>query len=409
MGLSMKNQKFFKRIMALATAVIILGAFAAEPITAEAAKKKGSGRATYAVGDDVAFGALDGQILTWTILTYDDTSKIAFVTTRRPLNSKTITSYRMAIDQIYKNKGTTAGYVRWSENYWRGWCNQVFYKQCFNAAERAMIQKTTLSEEAAQDSIMNYYHDTSMDAAFVGGKAKNAVNMAIYNSQTTTSDYIFFLSTDEYTAHKDTMKNETKLMFPLRTNAYDDPVQGLFGNDTDKLIYRMYYYAGDSIRPAMYVQLGTPEPQEDSSKTSSTDKNTSNTKTADTTKTTTTAKTTAAATTTNTAATTDTKNKAGSTKKYANNGTNIGDILLPDDADYSMSRGSTAQVAIDMEYLNSTDKQYNVSYTSSDGNVLTIDSNGLITASAKGSSTVTVRMKKSNGKIYTMSCRVDVN
>ena len=73
-----------------------------------------------------------------------------------------------------------------------------------------------------------------------------------------------------------------------------------------------------------------------------------------------------------------------------------------------MRAGSTAQVAIDMDYLNSTDKQYNVTYTSSDARVFTVDSNGLITAVSKGSASITVRMKKSNGKIYTMSCRIDV-
>ena len=315
---------------------------------------------------------------------------------------------------MYATNKTAAGYVRWSENYWRGWLNQTFYKNCFNDAERAMIQKTTLSEQDAKNSIMNYYHDTSMDANYVHGQPKNSLNMAIYNSQTTTSDYIFFLSSDEYTTHKDTMKNETLLQFPLRTNAYDDPVQGLFGNDTDKLIYRMYYYAGDSIRPAMYVKLGEPDADTSSSDSSSKNTKTSDTKTASkTTDTSTTSKTTTttsnAATTTSTTATTASTEKAASTKKYANNGTNIGDINLPDDSSYSLRLGGTAQVAIDMDYLNSTDKQFNVEYSSSDAQVLTIDSNGLITSSSKGSANVTVRMKKSNGKIYTMSCRVDVN
>ena len=273
-----------------------------------------------------------------------------------------------------------------------------------------MIKKTTLSEQDAKNSIMNYYHDTSMDAEYVQGKAKNSINMAIYNSQTTTSDYIFFLSSDEYTAHKDTIKNDTLLVFPLRTNTYDDPVFGLFGNDTDKLIHKMYYYAGDSIRPAMYVKLG--EVEEEASDSTSTDKNkSSNTKTDTANKTTDTKNTanTKSGTNTSTAATTTTEKKTESTRKYANNGTNEGDIILPDDSDYTMKPGAVAQVAIDMDYLNSTDRQFNCTYTTSDANVITIDSNGQITAVKKGSANVTVRMKKSNGKIYTMSCRIDVN
>ena len=402
-----KGILILKSIMAFCMALIVVASFMSASLTAEAAKKKGSGNATYAVGDDIAFGFFDDTILSWTILTYDDTTKVAFVTTKRPLNSKSVTAYRTAIAQMYATNKTTAGYVRWSENYWRGWLNQTFYKNCFNDAERAMIQKTTLSEQDAKNSIMNYYHDTSMDANYVHGQAKNSLNMAIYNSQTTTSDYVFFLSSDEYTAHKDTMKNETLLQFPLRTNAYDDPVQGLFGNDTDKLIYRMYYYAGDSIRPAMYVKLGEPDADTSSTDSSSKNSKTTDTKSTDTSKTTA-AATTTAATTTDTA-TAATAEKTVTTKKYANNGTNIGDITLPDDASYTMRVGRTAQVAIDMDYLNSTDKQFNVEYSSSDANVLTIDSEGLITSTAKGSANVTVRMKKSNGKIYTMSCRVDVN
>ncbi len=400
-----QNLKF---IMALWMAVVMLASFIASPITAEAAKKKSSGNATYAVGDDIAFGHLDGTILSWTILTYDDTTKMALVTTRRPLNSKSVTAYRAAIAQMFKQNGTTAGYVRWSENYWRGWLNQTFYKECFNDAERAMIQKTTLSEQDAKNSIMNYYHDTSMDALYVNGQPKNSLNMAIYNSQTTTSDYVFFLSSDEYTTHKDTMKNETLLQFPLRTNSYDDPTFGLFGNDTDKLIYRMYYYAGDSIRPAMNVKLGEVEEDTSDSSTSDKDKsskskNDTNTKSSTTSSTKTTSTSAASA---STATTTETKTT--SSRKYANNGTNVGDISLPEDSDYSMKPGDVAQVAIDMEYLNSTDKQYNCTYTTSDASVLTIDSNGQIIAVKKGSANVTVRMKKSNGKIYTMSCRIDV-
>ena len=150
------------KFMALGVAVLMLASFIGTPMTAEAAKKKGSGNATYAVGDDIAFGHLDGTILSWTILTYDDTTKMALVTTRRPLNSKSVTAYRAAIAQMFKQNGTTAGYVRWSENYWRGWLNQTFYKECFNDAERAMIKKTTLSEQDAKNSLMNYHKFISL-------------------------------------------------------------------------------------------------------------------------------------------------------------------------------------------------------------------------------------------------------
>ena len=412
MGWNMKKGiKILKSMMALTMITAMFSMAMMTSITADAAKKSGSSDAVYAVGDDIAFGFLDGQIISWTILTYDDTTKTAFITTKQPLNSKSITAYRAAISKMYTNSGTVAGYVRWSENYWRGWLNKTFYKECFNDTERAMIKKTTLTEQAAKNSILNYYHDKSMDANYVHGQPKNSLNMAIYNTQTTTADYIFFLSSDEYTAHKDTMKNETLLQFPLRTNAYDDPVPGLFGNDTDKLIYRMYYYAGDSIRPAMYVKLGDVSTEEnaDSSSTSTTktDSNTTKSTTTKSTTTTSTNNTASTTSTTSTASTTSTK-KATSSKKYANNGTNTGDITLPDDANYSMKVGATAQVAINLEYLNSTDKQYNVTYTSSNADVVVVDSNGLITATGKGSASVTVRMTKSNGKIYTMSCRIDV-
>ncbi|QFJ54400.1 DUF6273 domain-containing protein [Pseudobutyrivibrio xylanivorans] len=412
-----KRFRVGRKIMVVVLAAVLCLPVILNPMEAEAAKKKGnSGAATYAVGDDVAFGFFDGTILSWTILTYDDTTKQALVVSRKPLNSRSVTAYRLAIDQMYRDKKTEAGYVRWSENYWRGWLNKTFYETCFNDAERAMILRTTLSETDAKNSIMNYYHDTSMDAYVVQGNKKNSLNMAIYNSQTTTKDYIFFLSSDEYTAHKDTMKNETKLIFPLRTNAYDDPTQGLFGNDTDKLIYRMYYYAGDSIRPAMNIQLGEPEATtDDSSSTTKSTTNSANSKisTSDTSKSTTntasTSNTKATATATSATTSTATASTASNSKKYANNGTNTGDLTLPDDSEYTTSVGATAQVAIDLEYLNSTEKNYTITYKSSDASVFTVDSSGVITAVGKGSGTITARMKKSNGKTYTMSCRVDVN
>ncbi len=386
---------------------------------AQAAKKKSNSN-TYKEGDDIAFGSIDGTVISWTILSYDEATKIAFVVSRKPITSYSITSYRKAIEANYINTKTTAGYVRWSENYWRGWCNQIFYVNNFTDEERAKIQKTTLTSEAAQASLMNIYHDTTLDAYYVQNKVKNSLYMDIYNSQTTTTDYIFFLSTDEYTAHKDSLKFETKYTWPLRTNAYDNPNQGLFVNDTTKLVERKYYYAGDGIRPAMYVKLGeVDETATDTTSTSSTSSNTTtttDTKTNNTTNTASTTNTTGTSTasntnstgTNNTATTTASKSTAVKKKSYANNGTNVGNVKLPDDSSYTMSVGATAQTAIDMEYLNSTDKDYTVTYKSSNASVFTVDSSGVITAVGSGTGSLTVRMKKSNGKIYTMSCRIDV-
>ena len=391
---------------------IILGLILA-PMNAEAAKKK-SGKATYAEGDDIALGVLDGNIINWTILKYDDTTKIALVVSRKTLNPISVSQYRTNINMMYIQTKTSPGYVRWSENYWRGWCNEIFYKNSFTDEERAMIQKTTLSEADAQKSLMNFYHDTSLDGDYIkNNKVKQSLNMNVYNTQTTTSDYIFFLSSDEFTDYKDKIKFETKGIWPLRTNSYDDPAFCLFCNDNDKLLYKNYYYMGDGIRPAMYIQLGEPEAEtteSTDSKTNSTASSTKNTSTATATTATnnTTNTSTTAQTTASTAAATTTKASATTTKKYANNGTNTGNITLPDDSSYEMAAGATAQVAIDLEYLNSTDKEYTITYKSSDASVINVDSSGKITATGIGTGVVTAKMKKSNGKVYTMSCRVDV-
>ncbi len=404
-----------KRITALSLGLMILMGVVLSPIEVEAAKKK-SGKATYAEGDDIAFGNLDGNIINWTILKYDDTTKIAFVVSRKTLNTTSINAYRTAVNMKFINDKNSPGYVRWSENYWRGWCNEIFYVNSFTEEEKAMIQKTTLSEEDAKKSLMNFYHDTSLDADYIrNNKVKQSLNMNIYNTQTTTSDYIFFLSSDEFTEYKDKMKFETKNIWPLRTNSFDDPAFGLFCNDNDKLLSKNYYYMGDGIRPAMYIQLGEPEAENtettDGNTTGSTTNRASNTNTATNTRasnntaTATTTATTASETTTEAKAE---KTTSANTKKYANNGTNTGNITLPDDSEYSMSAGTTAQVAIDLEYLNSTDKEYTITYKSSDASVLNVDSSGKITATGKGTGVVTAKMKKSNGKVYTMSCRVDV-
>ena len=439
--------------------------FLGASVDVDAATSGKSGGSTYAAGDDVAFGMIDGNIISWTILSYDTNTKTALVVSRRTLSSKTITDYRAAIDANYRSTGNAAGYVRWADNFWRGWLNKVFYNQCFSAEERANIQKTTLTKKDAQDCLINYYHDTSMDALYLSGVPKNSLNMYVYNTQVDTSDYIFFLSSDEYTTYKDTMKYETQDIWPLRSNTYDDPAQGLFANDTNKLIYRKYYYSGDGIRPAMYVKLGEVEESDSSSgksttnttgqNTSTTAGNTSNTSntttntsnTSSTTGTTSnannttnqnqtntnqnnTAQTTSNTTTSNTAATnqtntsqrttnqtsnqttnqaaSQTKAKVGNSRSYANNGTDHGSILLPEDASYDLRNGGTAQVAIDLDYLNSTEKKFNVVYKSSNAAVFTVDSSGVITGTGVGTASLTVRMTKSNGKIYSMSCRINV-
>lgn len=381
------------------------------------AKSKNSS-SSYAAGDNIAFGMLDGNIINWTILTYDETTGIAFLVSRKTLNSYSVNDYRSSINMSLIKTGQGTGYVPWANNYWRGWLNQIFYNTAFTDAERAMIQKTDLTVEDSQKSLMNFYHDTTLDDFYIKNGVKNSLNLNVYNNQVATSDYIYFLSTDEYTAYKDIMKYENLGTWPLRTNSFDDPVFGLFVNDTSKLIEKWGYYAGTGIRPAMRVQL-TPPKTEETTDTSTTKSATTDTTTASTTTTTdtsssdTSSKTSTTASTTTSSSTTSTSktsssSSGGSSKKYANNGTNIGNITLPDDSSYTMSVGATAQVALNLDYLNSTDKQYTITYTSSDASVFTVDSSGVITGVKKGTSTLSVRMKKSNGKVYSMTCRIDV-
>ncbi|SDB21650.1 hypothetical protein SAMN02910298_01037 [Pseudobutyrivibrio sp. YE44] len=406
----MKKQiKILKRLFSVSMAILSGFLLLYNPITSEAASSK-SKDATYAVGDDITMGRLDGILLNWTILKYDDKTKTAYVIARKSISSISITNYRKSISNLYTTSGTTAGYVRWSDNFWRGWCNEIFYKQSFNEAERAMIVKTTSTEQDGKNCLLNYYHDTKLDAAYLSGKAKNPLSTAVYNSQTTTADYIFFMSADEFREYRDNIKTVDSFGYwSLRTNAHDDPVMGLFVKDSDKLIYRDYYYGGDSIRPAMTVKLGQTDDEKkaaeeatSSSSTDSKDTKTSDTKSSETKTSTTTSKTT---TTSTTQSTTKTATKK---KSYANNGTNIGNVMLPDESFIALSTGATAQTAINMAYLNSSEKDYTVTYTSSNAGVFTVDSKGIITATGKGTATLSVRMKKSNGKVYNMSCRVDV-
>ncbi|MBR4707603.1 MAG: Ig-like domain-containing protein [Pseudobutyrivibrio sp.] len=398
----MKNRfRYLKSIFAFTLAVITGVTLFVMPV--EAASKKKSSGATYAEGDDIAFGNLDGAKLHWTILTYDDSTKTAFVVSRNSMASTSVIKYQQAIGEQIKKSKKPVGYVRWSENYWRAFCN-LMYKNCFTKEERSKIKKTTHSSEDEKNSVLNLYHDTTNDAEYLNSKVKSSLIMDVYDTQTMSSDYLFFLSSDEYITYKDTMKYESNRVWPLRTNFYGDTNCGCVVKDSDKLIYKANYYYGDGIRPAMYVTLGDPE--EESTEDTKTDTKTDSK--ADT-------ATKATQTTTNTNAKTNDSGKATtktttSKKKgsYANNGTNTGNLTLPDDSAYSMRAGGTAQVAIDMEYLNNTDKEYTVTYKSSDASVFTVDNTGKITAADVGTATLTVRMKKSNGKVYTMSCRIDV-
>nr|MCR5580603.1 DUF6273 domain-containing protein [Pseudobutyrivibrio sp.] len=345
-----KSIRNAKKILAFTLAVFMGVSILGLSLNADAKKKSNAG--TYAEGDDIAFGTLDGNIINWTILSYDDTTKLALVISRKSLSSASVASYRKSINYQYNSTGTKAGYVKWADNYWRGWCNQIFYEECFTDEEKAMIQKTTLTAKDAQTSLMNFYHDTTLDSYYLAGNVKNSMNMSIYNNQTTTSDYVFFLSTDEYTEYRDVIKYETKYnVWPLRTNAYDDPAQGLFANDATKLIDRKYYYLGDAVRPAMYVKLGQTEEELAAAEESTEDSDTSSESTEESTSETT--DTTESTTSTTTATATTATAKASSSKSYANNGTNIGNITLPDDSTYSMRNGGTAQVALNLSYLNS--------------------------------------------------------
>ena len=434
-----------KGIMSLSLIVFVVVALLGVSLIADAKKKSSS--ATYAEGDNIAFGSLDGNIINWTILSYDEITGVAFVVSRKTLNSYSISDYRSSVNmQIIQQQGGNTGYVPWANNYWRGWLNQVFYVTAFSDAERAMIKPTELTAAASQTSLMNFYKDTTLDDFYVKTGDKNSLNLSIYNNQVTTTDYIFFLSTDEYTAHKDSMKYETSGTWPLRTNSFDDPVFGLFVNDTSKLIEKWGYYNGTGIRPAMYIQLTPPKPAEETAasgnksattadsnaqtgnnqsqnnqaqnanananKTDANASNANNTKADDANANNANANNNANNSASNASGSANqqstSKPSATNSRKYANNGTNIGNITLPDDASYSLSAGSTAQVALNMEYLNSTDKQYTITYTSSDGSIFTVDSNGLITGVSKGTGTLSVRMKKSNGKVYSMTCRIDV-
>ncbi|MBO5618076.1 MAG: hypothetical protein J5901_06995, partial [Pseudobutyrivibrio sp.] len=92
-----KSVYFFRKLLAISLAVITVAYTAVPAIHADAAKKKSSST-TYAAGDEIAFGHLDGAILSWTILSYDDTTKTALLISKKGLNSKSVVDYRKAIE-----------------------------------------------------------------------------------------------------------------------------------------------------------------------------------------------------------------------------------------------------------------------------------------------------------------------
>ena len=102
----MKTIKRLKFILSITLAVFMVVSFLGISINADA-KKKGKSD-TYSAGDGIVFGNLDGNRLSWTILNYDDTTKIAFIVARKPIDSISIRNYRLAIERNY-----ISGIARW--------------------------------------------------------------------------------------------------------------------------------------------------------------------------------------------------------------------------------------------------------------------------------------------------------
>lgn len=405
-------KKIAKKVISYTLLLQLIVFMAASPLEVHAA---GKGSNDYKAGDNIAFGNMDGVVLNWTVLSFNTTTREALVVATYPYNTKSVTSYK---NDIAKHcRGKKMGYVPWSDSFWRYWLNSTFMTS-FNEAEKAMIQPTTITVQSHQNSIMNFYHDTSLDQYYLDNdKTKNSLNMAIYNGQKESTDYVFFLSSDEYTSFKDKIPTDRGGVWGLRTSAYDDPVKSLFVNDKTKTISRLYTYDGSisGIRPAMIIKVGdaieatTPGVEKKKSSTdAATDASKDAAKTEDKTKT--------ADNKAKTADTTDTSKKSTTkTKKknYANNATDSASttetkIVLPSDNCYSMKRNGTVKVTLDMNYLNSTDKDYTVTYKSTDSSVFTVDSSGNLAATGTGSANLFVKMKKSNGKVYNMTCRIDV-
>ncbi len=441
----MKNKPVRNRIFTLGFVLLFTATTLFSPLAADAKGKSGS--ADYKAGDNICIGKLDKVPINWTILNFDAKTREALVVSKTPLYSISVRNYKSDIAANYRGKST--GFVQWANNYWRYWLNSTFYDSVFTPTEKQMIVPTNISVASHQSSILNFYHDTTLDSYYLShDKTKNSLTLAIYNNQQASTDNVFFLSSDDYTNYKDKINTEQKGIWPLRTNAYDDPVKSLYVNDTKGLIDRLYTYdsALSGIRPAMTLKLSDAPVEQDKSKEKSTATNTTadaNASTAkaedtkdtssnkeknedktseekDTGKTQTNSKAkTQTATSKKSTSNTKSKNKATQRfrRSYSNNAKDISTaaksgntISLPNDANYSMKKNSSASIALDLGYLNSTGKDFTVTYKSSDASIFTVDSAGNISSGSKnGSATLTVRMKKSNGKTYNMTCRIDVS
>ena len=399
---------FSKKILPLMlTIAFVFSSMSASHIALAATTKT----ADYKAGDNISLGTLDGKPINWTILSIDTTTRQALVVARTPLMSVSVTNYKAQIAST--SAGNSSSYTPWASNLWRAWLNGPFYQNCFNDAERALINATTLTKESQQQNIINFYHDTKLDAYYLNNnKTKNSMNLSILNNQIETTDYLFFLSSDEYSSYKDKISTDIKGTWPLRTSAYDDPVKILYVDDSKQLIYRMYTYdAGLSgVRPAMKITLASTATTSTSTTATTTSSDTSTTAST----TSSTSDTSSSSDTASSSTTTTSSNQTTSRRQYANNAndssTATGNTInLPSDSQYSLKKNGTALVTLDLSYLNSSNKDYTVTYTSSNAGVFTVSSTGLVTASgSSGSATLTVRMKKSNGRTYTMTCRIDV-
>ena len=386
-----------------AISLILIGFLSASQYINAASSTTSTSDADYAVGDNIIMGNLDGNVIAWTILSYDSSTGDALLITRYPYTKKYYTDFMKTVNAKYTDK-SKIGYVNWSNSMYRTFC-QNFYKDAFTKAEKALITKTIISSKSQKNSIMNFYHDTSLDAYYVANQTKNSLSLDICNNQANTTDYVFFLSYDEFVSYGDGIEEGTTV-YPLRTNAYDEPGMSLFVNESTGLIERRYHYSGTSVRPAMWVNLSSYDEDEETSgtnsgSTSSSSDSTSSTSSSDTSST---------DTTTSTALSYSTIVR----RTYDNNATDnsasvANKIKLPDTGEYTISKNKTAQVTLDMSYLNSTNKDYSIEYSTSDSNVFDIDASGKITAgSESGAAVLTVRMKKSNGKILTMTCNITV-
>lgn len=410
-----KIKRFTTSYIALMLAVVLVGSIFSSSTVFAASKSKSSG-SDYTEGDKVYIGEIDGEALYWTVLKYDSATGVALLITKDPLNTPTIRAHREALEAAAPD-GKARGYVNWANNNWRNWLNNEFYNTVFNEEQRSKIQKTSNTKSMAQDSIMNFFHDTTLDADYIRNGVKNSMDLDIYNKQVSSSDKLFFLSSDEYTEFKDLINiGSGWAVWALRTNSYDKKNSTLCVDETNgNLIDSFYTYDNNSIRPAMYIKLKDLE-------TESTDTENAETVSKDDASKDTNKKDTSSKNDSSTTNKTNTSsgNKGASAsavirrRSYANNATDISSsttskISLPDDASYTIKKGDKAQVTMDLSYLNGSNKKYTVTYSTSDTSVFTVDSSGVITAGTdSGVATLSVRMKKSNGKIYNMSCRINV-